>query len=222
MSTISTRHSILPFISGSSSALSGQRMSKIGYKTEKKTGKQRFPSVCVSVPVILTEEITGSLTALMPHIRAMIEDTQDKVVRSLYESSEGALSSVSDSEISVQACISFLEMESDSNRLTRETVINWFNSTLADNLTVYIAEKLNFNDPDDSQMKIISQHVSGYQEVLASLSGGATILATPQINGCKKALELVADSTDSMAARLMKRLVGMEKPPEKLKELLEL
>lgn len=224
MSNISTRHNILPFISGSSSALNGQRLAKIGYKTEKKTGKQRFPSVCVSVPVILTEEIHENLNALIPHIRSFLADTQDKIVRSLYESAEGNLSSVADSEISVSACIGFLEMESDGGRLTRDAVVQWFKSALEDNLTVYIAEKLGFNDPGQDQMEIISKHVSGYREVLASLSGGATVLAKPQISGCKKALELVPgndDSTDPMAARLMKRLESMESE-KKVAALLEL
>ena len=173
--------------------------------------------------MIPKEEIEDKLTALMPHIKNMLADVQDKVIRSLYEGSEGNLSSVADSEISVTACIGFLEAESEGGRLTRDAVQNWFDSSLADNLTVYIAEKLGFNDPSEAQMAQIEQHVKGYREVLASLSGGATSLAVPQIKGCRKALELLATSVedDLMASKLSKRLDAMEKPAA-LKELLEL
>ena len=227
MSVISNRHSIVPFISGESKAMSGQRLGKIGYKEvlNKKTGKkeQKLPSVCVSVPVIEKEEIEGKLEALIPHIRGMLEGVQDKIVRSLYEGSEGALQSVSDGEISVAACIGFLEAESEGGRLTKEAVQNWFDGNLAENLSVYIAEKLDFVKPNEGQMLQIEQHVRGYREVLASLSGGATMLSTPQIKGCRKALELleVGIEEDLMAQKLSKRLDAMEKPVM-AKELLEL
>lgn len=223
--SISNRHSIVPFVSGESKAMNGQRLAKVGYKetTDKKTGKksQKFPSVCASVPFVETSDVLEKVESLMPHIKAMLADVQDKIVRSLYESSEGQLQSISDDELSVNACIGFLEAESEGGRLTKEAVQNWFDGNLADNLTVYIAEKLGFNDPTENQMVQIEQHVKGYREVLASLSGGATSLAIPQIKGCRKALELLGNEDDLMAQKLGKRLDAMEKPVM-VKELLEL
>lgn len=220
--SISNRHSVVPFVSGESVPFSGQRLAKVGYKAVGPDKKQKLPSICLSVPALQVGEITENIDSLLPHIKQMIQDVQDKVIKSLYESSEGQLSSVSDEEISVKACIGFLEAESEGGRLTRESVLAWFKGELEDNLTVYIAEKLGFNDPSEGQMKQIEQHVNGYREVFASLSGGATQLAIPQIKGCKKALELVAGSdTGPMVEKLGKRLEAMEKPVV-LKELLEL
>ena len=100
MSHFPSTHLVTAFDSAKSQALSGQRLAKIRYKTTAKQAA-KFPSVCVSVPPLDDAEIMENLPALKVHIRAMLEAAQDGVIRSLYEVSDGKLSSVQDQDISV-------------------------------------------------------------------------------------------------------------------------
>lgn len=215
MSNVSTVHDLKPFKAGDK-ALSGQRLAKIGYK---KTKNQTNPlqSVAVSVPFIAVDSITTNVQRLLPHICTMLESAQDGIIRSLYESSAGALKIVQDSEISVEACIGFLEAEAAGNRLTSELVEKWFDAELADNVFAMLAQKLGFlsNDSDatltDAQETTVQKHVKVYRDVLASLAGGKTMLAEKQIRGCRNALALSPDDSDPMVSRLNARLDTMER-----------
>lgn len=219
MSNISNRHNVNPFVSGQSDPLTGQRLAKVGYKSTK-ANPAKYPSICVSVPPISTQEITDNISALIPAIKNMLANAQDGVIRGLYEGSDGTLSSVSDNEISVLACVGFLESESSGGRLTKEGIENWFSGNLEDNLSVIIAAKLGFDMSTDEQMIVIGKHVKGYKDLLSSLSGGKTILQPVQISSLKKVLDLVSVE-DDMSEKLRTRLIAMENKP-KLEELLEL
>ena len=217
--SISNRHSVLPFVAGKSAAMDSQRLAKVGYKSTKQT-KAKFPSVCASVPMIQNKQIIPFSEQLIPHVRTLLENAQDGILRSLYESSDGKLVSVSDDEISIQACINYLEADAAGNRLTKEMVEKWFTDVLADNVYVLIAEKLGFNDPNKDQEELIQKHVNGYKGVLASLSGGKTLLQPVQIKGCKVALESLGEM-DDVASKLFARLTQMEAKPV-MADLLEL
>lgn len=218
MSNVSNIHDLKPFKAGDK-ALSEQRLAKVGYKSSKKN-PARFASVAVSVPQIDTTVVELSIDALMPYIVNMLESAQDGVIRSLYESSDGARTQVSDEEISIPACIGFMEAERTGARLTGKMIEEWFTQNLEENLTVVIGEKLGFNDPSQAQMQEIGKHVRTYRNVMAMLAGGKTFLAEKQIQGCRSALALLAED-DEMSARLNARLDSMEKK-EKIEELLDL
>lgn len=217
--SISNRHSVVPFVAGKSAPLSDQRLAKIGYKSSKEK-KAKFPSVCASVPVLSDEQIIPFSERLLPFVRSVLENAQDGIIRSLYESNDGTLGSVSDEEISIAACISFLETDAAGGRLTKEMVEVWFSETLADNVYVLIAEKLGFTDPDKAQEEMIQKHIAAYKAVFASLSGGKTFLQPAQIKGCKVALSSLG-AMDEIGSKLMNRLDGMEKKPL-IEELLDL
>lgn len=217
--SISNRHSVVPFVAGKSVAMADQRLAKVGYKSTKQT-KAKFPSVCASVPMIADDQIIPFSERLLPHVRTLLENAQDGILRSLYESNDGNLASVSDDEISIQACISFLEADAAGSRLTKEMVEKWFDETLSGNVYVLIAEKLGFTDPNKDQDVLIQKHVAGYKGVLASLSGGKTLLQPVQIKGCKVALESMGEM-DDLAQKLMNRLTQMEAKPV-MADLLEL
>lgn len=215
MSNVSNIHNVVPFKAGDK-ALTGQRLAKVGYKTSKKN-PAKYSSVAVSVPHISPADISANLSALMPYIGTMLENTQDAIIRSLYESKDGTLKTVHDDEISVSACIGYLSAEASGNRLTSEAIEKWFDSELSENLFAHVAVKLRYlsNDADASltpeQETTVNKHVKVYKDVLSMLAGGKTMLAEKQIKGCKNALALVPDSGDQMAERLMARLNVMEK-----------
>ena len=219
MSHFPSTHLVTAFDSAKSQALTGQRLAKIRYKT---TAKQvaKFPSVCASVPPLADSEIMDNLPALKVHIRAMLEAAQDGVIRSLYEVSDGKLTSVQDSDISVSACIGYLNAESEGGRLTKETIDAWFDSNLGEYVTALIVEKLGYSDDlTPEQEHTIGRHVKGYKDMYSALAGGKTIYQPNQIASLRRVLGLV-DSSE-VGEKLEARLVGMLSKP-KMEELLEL
>lgn len=216
MSTISNRHSVLPFVSGKSEPLMGQRLAKIGYKP-RGNNPAKLPSVCVSVPFFPEPLTETQLQGLMPSIRELIQNAQDGIIRSLYEASEGKLQSVGDEDISIESVIGYLDAESTGGRLTKEYLNSWFDANVKDNLTVVVCEKLGMEDVDDER---VIKSVLIYKDLISSLSGGATILQPTQIKGVRRALE-VSSVDDDVAKKLINRLDKMEKTP-KIQELLEL
>lgn len=223
MSNVSNRHPVKPFTAGDK-PFSGQRLAKVGYKSSAKN-PAKFKSVAVSVPHIDPAGIRESINALLPYIGTMLENAQDGIIRSLYESAHGAMIEISDDDISVSACIGFLEAESAGDRLTKESIERWFDSELSENLFASIAEKLGFVDADgainEDQETVVKKHLKIYRDVMSMLAGGKTILAEKQIKGCKNALTLAPDDADSMVIRLNARLKAME-TPKSMEEMLEL
>ena len=224
MSIIGTRHSLTLFTAGESKPATGQRLAKIGYKQTEamtKKGEVAPASACVSVPQVDVADIRSNIDRLLPYIGTMIETAQDGILRSLYESAGHTLISVDDADISVSACISYLAAEAAGDRLKKEMVEQWFDSEVAENLTVFLAEKLGFSELTADNMKVVDKHVAIYRQLIGSLAGGKTILETKQINGCKKAISLSA-SADRIAQRLTDRLVAMETPKKKMEEFLDI
>lgn len=220
MSIISNRHNINLFEAGKSAPLAGQRLAKVGYKSTQKA-PAKFPSVCVSLPQIEINDDTYvchqvEFTCI---VKAALETAQDGIVRALYESSVGTLKSVGDSELSVTACLAFIESQNGSGRLTTESVNAWFDSTLKETLVVVIADKLGFDELNEEQMAVIEKHLNGCKGLFASLSSGATIITPAQIKWCRNVLGKVEE--DGMSARLIARLdsMGNKKPVEELLEL---
>lgn len=219
MSHFPSTHLVTHFDSAKSQALSGQRLAKIRYKTTKAQAA-KFPSVCVSVPPLADAEIMDNLPALKVHVRAMLEAAQDGVIRSLYEVSDGNLSSVQDSDISVLACIGFLNAESEGGRLTKDMIDSWFDSNLGEYVTALIVEKLGYSDDlSPEQEHTVGRHVRGYKDMYSALAGGKTIYQPNQIGSLRRVLALV--DQDEIAGKLEARLVGMLSKP-KMEELLEL
>lgn len=219
MSTISNRHSVIPFIAGSSKPLTDQRLTKITYKSRKGT-PQKFPNVCVSLPV-LAEPTDQEMTLLMPHLCALLETAQDGIIRSLYESNDGILGSVSNEEISIAACIQFLETEATGGRLTKELIESWFSAGDCESAVILlISAKLGFPESlTPAQQETVTKHVNAYRAVIASLAGGKTILSPLQLKSIRTVLENIDE--DEISKRLMSRITAMENP-KKVEELLEI
>lgn len=221
MSVISNRHSVVPFVSGESKAMNGQRLAKVGYKSTK-TNKAKFASVCVSVPLISSEEIASNLNQLMDSVKQLCADTQDKIIRGLYEGRNGSLDSVSDDDIGMQAIIAYLDSDNQGGRLTKEFLTEWFNQVAQDNTFGLIAEALKYPDElTEEQSTTVQKHVNGYREVIASLAGGKTMLNLKQIAGLRKVFDTI-EPEDDTTLKLRKRIDKMEQELTKVNELAEL
>ena len=213
MSNISNRHNINAFVAGKSQPLTGQRLAKVGWKTTKKQ-KAKFSNICASVPMIDPAEL--NMERWHNHVRALMETAQDGIIRSLYESNNGNLSSVSDDEINESACLAFLDAESNGGRLTKEFLASWFDEMLADNLTVALAERTNSQIDDDK----IKRAVHAYKAMITALSAGPTMYSPEQVAQLQKAIALASED-DETGTRLNKRLDSMLNK-EKMEDLLGL
>ena len=222
MSNVSIAQTVTKFDAKLSQALTGQRLAKCRYKTTAKQSA-KYPSVCVSVPYISADSIDNTvvISKLIPHIRTMLESAQDGIIRSLYESSDGALSQVTDNDLSIESCISFLEAENEGSRLTKEFIESWFDSSVKDYVYTLITEKLGYGSDDLTmeQDMTVCKHVNGYRGMYSALAGGKTMYQPNQINSLKRVLDIV--DTDDTQVKLLARLNKMLEAP-KIEDLLEL
>lgn len=207
MSNVSNQHTVIPFVAGETKSLSGQRLAKVGYK---KTKDQPNPpkSIAVSLPLISDQDIVANVSKILPLIRQACEDVQDKIVRSLYESREFNLERVSDDEIGFAQIANFVSSEQSGGRLTKEYLESWFESNMRDNLTVVVADKLGFEELNETQLEVVNKHIAGYKGLIASISGNKTMLSVAQITGIKRAFEVCAID-DEVSAKLDKKMDEM-------------
>jgi hypothetical protein len=209
--SISNRHSVVQFVSGETKAMSGQRLLKIGYKG-RGNKPAKFASVAASVPMIQPSEVSERLQRLLPYIGTMLENAQDAVARSLYESSQGQLKELADSDISLDACINFMEAEANGSRLTAERIKDWFVSELSDNLSVWVAEKLGFEELNEAQTDTVNKQVNAYAAVFQSLSSKGLTMELAKIAKLENALSLCADDGNEIAQKISVKLQALKNP----------
>ena len=207
MSNISNTHNVTPFVSGTSKPLHGQRLIKVGFKKTDKIPNP-LPSVCVSVPFHSADMVSPeNLQQLLPYIGTMLENAQDGIVRTLYESSNGVKNTIHDDEIGFSAILGYLENEKSGGKLSAEKVAKWFTEQIEENLIVVFADKLGFTSDDltENQLAVINKHIAGNRDLLCSLTGHKVILQENQINGLRRVLELAVDR-DNVWSQLSSKL----------------
>jgi len=225
MSNVSTSHNVVPFVSGKSEALTGQRLVIAKYKSTAKQAA-KHPNVCASVPVleIVREEITESL---MVHVNEWLREKQDAVFKSVYESHGGTLSSVNDAELDISAIVGFLSAQSVSGRLTKELIDSWYKSEAEGTVKVLFAVSLGFiaSDAEDGEFEVTEEQdkkldslAKVYGEFFSGLAGGATRYDIKRVESLRKVLGNVGDS--AITERLSARLDSMVQKVEEVEEYL--
>lgn len=208
MSNISQAHNLVAYISGKTKALSNQRLASFSWKTAQNGIKR--DSVAVSLPVINSDSIIDNIDLLIPHIRTMLESTQDNIIRAMLNNPEFAgMDLVSDEDINIAAVIDYLDNSNESGRLTKETVGNWFDSNVADSLMLALAAKLGVSDiVTDAQSKQIETIVGEFKGKVSGLAGGKTVYPVKLCESLKKVLAL-APENDVIAGKFNNRLDKM-------------
>ncbi len=216
--SISTRHSIVPFVSGTSKAQAEQRLSKVGYKSTEKT-PARFPSVCVSVPMITLPE---DLSQFKQIIVTRLEELQDALIKSLYESKNGKLMEVSDNEISIDACMAFLAAQSSGDRISVELISQWYKANVHEYLLALFAEKFGYGEEvTEEQMATLEKHAKVYKDICCMLAGKMVQLIPAQVKVIRKCFEISELENDPVQKKLEEKLESLLNAP-KLEEILEL
>lgn len=225
MSNVSNRHTVTAFVAGVSQPLSDQRLARVICKqTAKMTkdGIKALPSVCASIPMLASADITAAIPRMMEHIRTMLEDAQDGIIRARYEASHGELTAITDDDISVDQCIAFMDTKAAGNRISAESVTAWFKATANDYVVAFIADKLRFTELTPDAIATCQQHANAYRDLLCTLAGGKTILPANQLRTLRMVLSTIGDD-DTMAQRLLERITAMEtSAPKKVAQFLDL
>lgn len=210
--SISNRHTVLPFVAGTSKALTDQRLARVGYK-KTKDNSNPLKSVCVSVPAI-TEIDETQLDRLMPHIVSLLNGAQDGIIRGLYES-DPSIMSIGDDDISIDACIEYLETVETGGRLTIESLTEWFVLSLNDKLTEFLTMHGAKSLSGDKLEHAVTQSLAGYKGMITAMAGGKTHYDATQRAKLTTVLAMTEDG-DEVAEKLMARLVSMEKKDVKI------
>lgn len=210
--SISNRHTVLPFIAGTSKALTDQRLAKVGFKKTKENPNP-LKSVCVSIPQI-TEFTEEQLDRLLPHLVNVINGAQDGIIRKMYES-DPSIMSVGDDDISIDACIMFLETEESGGRLTIESLNEWFVLSLQDKLTEFLRMHGSKSLDGAALDKAVTQSLAGYKGMISAMAGGKTHYTHEQRTKLETILSMT-DEGDDVAERLMKRIEMMGQKDSKM------
>lgn len=202
----SNRHQFAP-LTKNSKPLSGQRLARVIAKAAKdgSYSPNLKESQCVSIPVLGQDSLTAHMQALMPHLVALIQDTQDSIISE--KRKETGCSEIADEDISVTACIAFLDASEKGNRVTSEYLAAWFSETYSLQAAEYIAIMCKFaNDVEtwsEEQLALIETKT----KVLGSMYAGfASGKYSPDIPKCKAMIkfgEFLAESKDERMVRFV-------------------
>lgn len=202
MSNISNRHSVSTFVSAGkdrSVAYSGQRLSVARFKVSKDNPNAK--SQCVSIPKY--ELSVEERNALSTQINEWFWNQQDAIIRDRVVAGADA---ITDEEISVTAVLSYLTQQAAGERLTGDSIKEWFVAELQDILLVAFADKMGIgNEPTDEQTEKLQRICNVYRDKFATLAGGRTVVDADSRQKMLKALELI-DCSDGVAAKLLARL----------------
>lgn len=131
MSNVSNTHTF-QVLDKDSKPLSGQRLIRLIAKSDR-DGKYKSEnltsSMCVSVPYVTDTEVIDVIDKLIPHVIALVQDTQDKLAREFriqYGRNE-----LPQAAIGMDAVIAYLGESAAGDRVTKEYLQEWFISTYA-------------------------------------------------------------------------------------------
>lgn len=224
MSVIDTlNHSVVSYDPKSTKAFTGQRLSKVTYKTVTNKDDPLYgikrESKCVSLPLVAVADVVANISALAPAVVEYLYSVQDKIVR---ERIDAGATSIAMADISIASCVEWLESNSESGRLTKETVATWFTDTIAEPLAVTLADRLGISaTPTDAESTKILAVVDAFKSKVAALAGGKTAYEPKVCKSIISALEL-APAGDVLATRFTARLNKMIEASVADEELLNL
>jgi hypothetical protein len=220
MSIIDTsNHSVVSYDPKVTKAFEGQRLSKVQYKTVSNKDDPMFgikrPSMCVSIPMVKTEDVIANAQVLASHVVVMLHGVQDKMIK---ERIEAGAKSIGNEEISIGSILEWLEVNNDSGRITKESVASWFASEIADNLMVVLADKMGIGEDGGTR-----EQVEQVEKAVKAFEGRKTSYEPKVAEGLKKCLRLANEGeSDVMAQRFMARLDKMIESAKENENMIDL
>ncbi len=207
----------LPYDPKAPTSEKGRRTIAVLYKvakTGKNAGIKKGNNVCLLVPPLSISEIENNIDKLMPHVLAMCEVEQNKIAKTLHISG-GDDVLVSPTEISIDSIIRSLEAERVSTRLNKETVQSWFDTELADSLTILFADKLGLSDSlTQNEEDKLNSLVGVYKTKFSNLASNVVTYQPAEAEKLMIAMDKcdIDMKNDIIAAKLGEKLDKMINP----------
>ena len=207
------RHTVVNYVSsgaGITKALAGQRLVTACYRNNTTSALSRT-NRAVSIPKLSNEEISIKMPVLLPLVVEYLETVQDKIFKQLLDANGvcGVVNEIADSSIGLDAVIEFLSDSSGGERLTKESICNWYSSNLEGQLMVALASKLGISETcTDAESKRIELISNEYKAKFAAMAGGKTSYNEKLATSLKNALTF-ASPDDSLAIKFNVKLDKM-------------
>jgi hypothetical protein len=216
MSNISNRHNVQK-LDKASKALSGQRMARV---IAKKNKDGQYESVnlveskFVSIPAIgpISDE---QFKALEVHVQSMLMDAQDQLIRD--EIVTNGATSIGDEQISIDACIAYLDDAAKGNRVTGEYLAKWFTETYLDAAMQFVCAAMKFDAENltQDQAEAIAKKCNVLNSMFAGFASGKYSPDIPKCKGMIKFGEFVGvDNQDARMQNFLAKAVKIKAEKE--------
>ena len=198
--------------------LAGMRLSKCQYKKDKETGVLPHVNSVVIIPEVLEADINSDQwTTLMPHVLAMLEATQDKLIKECHMS---GVASVPFDTISITGILDKLESEGEG-RLNKEKIFSWFDADVRELLVVAFGDKLGITDePTEAEQAQLDKTVGIYRDRFGALAGANSSFIPSECDKLINALVVTENDKSVLGSRFITRLDAMKNKEDNLMDLL--
>lgn len=218
MSNVSSTHNIVK-LDKSSKPFQGQRMARVIAKQDK-DGQYQSPNLVeskfVSLPLINPEFNPAQLSALSTHIVTMLSDAQDAIIRERIIAD--GCTSINDDEISIDACIKYLDDAAKGNRVTGEYIVKWFNETYGNAAIEFVAKLCNFGSDVDAyteaQLDVIGKKVNVLGSMFAGFASGKYSPDIPKCKAMVKFGEFLGEEQDGRMQNYVSKAALIQKTKE--------
>lgn len=199
--------------------ITGTRAVKCLYRTDpKKPASQQNQSVYVRVPTKhLTEElVTANIAELAPYVTGWLQGLEDTIIKEQHK--RGQLSVYTES-LSIDALIEYLEETQESGRLTKDKIGAWFDTDIADNLSLLFADKMGLSDqPSDIELAKLAAIIGAYKGKFCALASGKAFFEPSDREALIKVIHSCEAASSNLGSRFIARLSKMTE--KKVEELL--
>lgn len=177
------------------------------------------PAICIQVPVT---SIVIEPAILEKSLSAQFQELQDIVLRSHVETSGIdtvlAAKAIPATICNPEAVAAFQEAETESKRLSKDSLEKWYDNYVSDNLLLTLANKAGFGtDPNypitDDQLSTLNKTIAVTKTAIASLAGPRSSYPVNTINQLQKVIRLsTKEGSDDIATALNAKLTKMLEP----------
>lgn len=162
---------------------------------------------CVSIPTL---KIECTPQILKDALQQAFEDMQDAVVRKLIvdglEARKGVIN-IHDDDVGFEAIAAFAAANAAGGKIKKEGIEDWFDTDVADMLTVSIANAMKLPDnPEPAAEARLAAAVTNYKTVFMSLAAPRSDMSKKVAGQCLKALETCENKESRMYKAIKTKL----------------
>lgn len=185
--------------------------------------KGKHANRCVSIPII--PAAAGCVDILRDVFTDKFQDLQDSVIKSIIMEALNAGTTgadgkvrtitISEEQISMEACAKF-HAATSTGKLSKEVLTKWFDSDLADTLTLKLSEQMQLPaEPSKEQLSALEAGVAEFKGLYATMAAPKIHFADTIAKQLRYGLKLATDSrikttlAEKLATMLQSKAVAL-------------